>query len=350
MLATVLNGVREVALEQVADPVIHHPTDAVVTVTAASICGSDLHQYRGDIAASFPKRIGHEFVGIVEEVGSQVSTVKRGDFVVAAFSVSDGTCDNCRNGLHSSCTRSTFWGQPDDSGVIADGGQGQHVRVPFADGTLVRTEGHPARSTIPHLLALTDPMVTGHHAARTAGVHPGSVVVVIGDGPVGLCAVIAARRLGAQRIVVMSRHPDRQRLARDFGATDIVADRGDDGVAQVGDLLVGAGSDAVLECVGTEEAFLQAVGSARPGARLGCVGIPRFQLDEKVLFKLFRDNIGVNFGVAQSRAYLPELLPDVLAGNIAPGRIFDASLPLADVANGYRLMDERSAIKVLLTP
>jgi threonine dehydrogenase-like Zn-dependent dehydrogenase len=345
--ATQLNAVREIALEDVPDPTIHHPTDAIVTVVAACICGSDLHPYRGHQPTPFPKRIGHEFVGTVAATGRDVTTVKVGDFVIAPFAISDGTCPKCRNGVHTSCDQGSFWGAKDRTGVLADGGQGEHVRVPLADGTLVRVEDRPDDDLVPHLLALSDVMGTGHHAAVSARVGPGSTVVVVGDGAVGLCAVLAARRLGAERIIAMSRHPSRQRLALEFGATDVVTERGDDGAAAVRELLGGQGADAGLECVGSEQSFQQALQATRPGGMLGCVGAPSFQLP---VGTLFARNIGIRPGVAPVRAYLPELLSDVLAGTITPGLVFDGRRPLSEVAEGYRDMDERRAIKVLLRP
>jgi threonine dehydrogenase-like Zn-dependent dehydrogenase len=347
MRATLLRAVRDIGLEQVDDPTIHHPTDAVVTVTASCICGSDLHPYRGHGATSFPRRIGHEFVGVVAAVGADVATLGVGDLVVAPFAISDGSCAHCRNGIPTSCVQGSFWGAPDRSGVLADGGQAEHVRVPLADSTLVGVRESVGPDLMPHLLALSDVMGTGHHAALSAGVKPGSTVVVVGDGAVGLCGVLASHRLGASRIICMSRHPDRQQIATEFGATDIVAERGADGVAKVQDLLDGVGADATLECVGSEESLDQAIDVTRPGGQLGCVGAPFFQLPVP---RLFGRNIGVRCGVAPVRAYLPELLGDVLDGAIRPGRVFDMTLSLDDVADGYRAMDERRAVKVMLRP
>jgi threonine dehydrogenase-like Zn-dependent dehydrogenase len=346
MLATLLDAVREIRLTEVPDPEVHHPTDAVVRVTAACICGSDLHPYRGTAPTAFPKRIGHEFVGVVEAVGSGVQTLAVGDLVIAPFAISDGTCRHCLRGLPTSCEHGSFWGAPDRTGVLADGGQSEFVRVPLADGTLVRANG-AAEDLLPDLLALTDVMGTGHHAAVSAGVAPGDTVVVVGDGAVGQCGVLAARRLGAERVVMMSRHPDRQDLARTLGATDVVDQRGDDGVAAVRELLGPDGADAALECVGSQESMAQAVGAVRPGGRVGCVGAPFGQLP---LGQMFAKNVGYAGGVAPVRAYLPELLADVLAGDLRPGRVFDTELALADVAEGYRAMDERRSVKVLLRP
>lgn len=349
MLATMLNAVRDITLETVPDPAIHHPTDAIVTVTAACICGSDLHPYRGRNATPFPKRIGHEFVGVVAEAGQQVQTLRAGDFVIAPFAISDGTCANCRNGIHTSCDHGSYWGANDRSGVFADGGQGEHVRVPLADGTLVRVPDQPDADLVPHLLALSDVMGTGQHAAALAEVGPGSTVVVVGDGAVGLCAVLAARRLGAARVIAMSRHESRQRVARDFGATDIVAERGAEGVARVQELIGGPGADATLECVGSAESIQQAIEVTRPGGRIGAVGAPEAGFTLPV-GALFGKNVGFRAGVAPARAYLPALLSDVLAGAITPGLVFDGRRPLGEVADGYRDMDERRSIKVLLQP
>jgi threonine dehydrogenase-like Zn-dependent dehydrogenase len=347
MRATLLTAVREIELREVKDPRIHFPTDAVVRVTASCICGSDLHPYRGNAPTAFPKHIGHEFVGVVSDVGSEVSTLQPGDLVIAPFAISDGTCVDCRNGITTSCRHGSFWGAPDRAGVLAGGGQADSVRVPLADGTLVRVEPGTDPVLLPDLLALSDVMGTGHHAAVSAGVTPGSTVVVVGDGAVGLCAVLAARRLGAEQIIAMSRHPTRQAVATEFGASAIISARGADGAAQVMELLDGVGADCVLECVGTQDSLDQALAVVRPGGQLGCVGAPFFQLP---IPQLFGRNVGLRGGVAPVRAYLPGLLTDVLTGAIRPGRVFDLSLPLAEVADGYTAMDERRAIKVLLTP
>ena len=347
MRATMLTAVRGIELRQVADPAIHFPTDAVVTVTASCVCGSDLHGYRGHAATVFPRRIGHEFIGVVSETGSEVTTVAAGDLVIAPFAISDGTCAHCRNGVTTSCAQGSFWGAPDRRGVLADGAQAEQVRVPLADGTLVRVGAPVDDQLMPDLLALSDVMGTGHHAAASAGVRPGCTVVVVGDGAVGLCAVLASARLGAGRVIAMSRHGSRQKLAAEFGATDIIAERGQDGAARVMDLLAGVGADCVLECVGTQDSFDQAVAVTRPGGMIGCVGAPFYDIPAA---RLAGRNIGLRGGVAPVRAYLPALLADVLAGVIRPGKVFDLELPLADVAEGYRAMDERRAIKVLLRP
>jgi threonine dehydrogenase-like Zn-dependent dehydrogenase len=349
MRATVIHGPRDIRVETVPDPKIERPTDAVVRVVASCVCGSDLWSYRGVQTITEPSRIGHELVGVVEEVGSDVTTVKVGDFVIAPFAISCGTCVHCRNGITTSCLNGLWWGGLDSDGLQVDAGQGQVVRVPLADGTLVATPGQPDDALVPSLLTLSDVMVTGHHAAVIGGVGPGSVVAVVGDGAVGLCAVLAARRLGAERVVAFSRHADRQSLAREFGATDVLESRGDEGVAALQDLLGGIGADAVLECVGTKESMAQALGATRPGGRVGYVGVPAGG-PELPARQIFSNNLTVAGGVAPVRAYLPALLPDVLDGTIDPGRVFDLELPLEQVADAYSAMDERRAIKVLLRP
>lgn len=342
-------GERDVRLEEVANPELSTGGDAIVRVVAACVCGSDLWGYRGITPLSSPRHMGHEFVGIVDRVGPNVTNVKPGDFVIAPFYDCDMTCVNCLNGVSTSCLAGTFWGSDDRVGGFADGGQGEWVRVPHADGTLVVVPGQPKAEQIPGLLALSDVMGTGHHAALSAGVTAGSTVVVVGDGAVGLCAIIAAKRLGASRIVAMSRHADRQALARTFGATDIVAERGDEGVAVIKAMFDGIGADCVLECVGTKESMEQAIASTRPGGMVGYVGVPSGGA-ELPIRQLFNPNIGVNGGVAPVRNYIEELLPEVLSGVLQPGLVFDLELPLAEVAEAYAAMDERRATKVLLRP
>ncbi|MGN6612234.1 MAG: zinc-dependent alcohol dehydrogenase family protein [Angustibacter sp.] len=349
MRATVIHGTRDIRLEDVPDPKVELPGDAVVKVVAACVCGSDLWPYRGVREVKKPQRIGHEFVGVVEEVGADVRTVKPGDFVIAPFALSDNTCVHCQHGIQTSCVNGEWWGSTDRSGHVIDGGQGEYVRVPMADGTLVATPEMPDDALVPALLTLSDVMGTGHHAARAAGVGPGQTVVVVGDGAVGLCAVLAAKRLGAERVVAMSRHADRQAVARRFGADEIVDQRGEDGVAAIMQLTQDVGADAVLECVGTKESMQQAIDSTRPGGRVGYVGVPAGG-PELPIGQLFSSNISVGGGVAPVRAYLPELLDDVLAGRLDPGPVFDATFALADVADAYRAMDERTAIKTLLRP
>jgi threonine dehydrogenase-like Zn-dependent dehydrogenase len=304
MRATVIHGTRDVRLEDVPDPSVQLPGDAVVKVVAACVCGSDLWPYRGVREVKKPQRIGHEFVGVVEDVGSEVSTVKPGDFVIAPFALSDNTCVHCQHGVQTSCVNGEWWGSTDSSGHVIDGGQGEYVRVPMADGTLVATPQMPDDALVPALLTLSDVMGTGHHAARAAGVGPGQTVVVVGDGAVGLCAVLAAKRLGAERVVAMSRHADRQAVARRFGADDIVDERGEAGVAAIMQLTQDVGADAVLECVGTKESMQQAIDSTRPGGRVGYVGVPAGG-PELPIGQLFSSNISVGGGVAPVRAYLP---------------------------------------------
>lgn len=349
MRATVIYGERDIRLDEVPNPVLSTGGDAIVRVVAACVCGSDLWPYRGVTPTDKPHRIGHEFVGIVDEIGPDVSTVKVGDFVIAPFYDCDNTCVNCVNGVSTSCLNGGWWGSDDQLGGFADGAQGERVRVPHADGSLVATPVQPTDEQVPGLLTLADVMGTGHHAAVSAGVTTGSTVVVVGDGAVGLCAIIAAKRLGASRIVAMSRHADRQAVAREFGATDIVEERGDAGVERIREMFDGVGADCVLECVGTQESMDQAIRSARPGGMVGYVGVPNGGA-ELPIKALFGRNVGVNGGVASVRAYVEELLPEVLSGAINPGRVFDLQLPLTEVAEAYAAMDERRAIKVLLRP
>jgi len=348
MKATTIYGARDVRLEDQPDPVIRAATDAIVKVVAACICGSDLWYYRGDNAIVEPLRIGHEFVGIVEQVGSEVRSLSPGDFVIAPFMYSDNTCPHCRVGIQSACSSGGFWGGPDRDGLMADGGQGEYVRVPLADGTLVATRGTPDAAMVPSLLALSDVMGTGWHAAIAASVKEGDTVVVVGDGAVGLSGVLAASRMGAERVVAMSRHEARQQTARSFGATDVIAERGEAGEAAVLELTGGVGADAVLECVGTGQAMTTAISIARPGATVGYVGVPHGV--ELPVRRMFSRNVGVAGGVAPVRQYLPMLRDEVLSGEINPGLVFDLDLPLDEVAEGYKAMDERRAIKTMLRP
>jgi threonine dehydrogenase-like Zn-dependent dehydrogenase len=345
--ATLIHGDHDIRFEEVPDPVLTTGTDAIVRVVASCVCGSDLWPYRGVIKGS--GRIGHEFVGVVEKIGADVASVKVGDFVIAPFYVCDFTCVNCRNGFSTSCLQGSWWGGDDRQGHPADGGQGELIRVPLADGTLAVVPGPVDDALVPHLLTLSDVMGTGHHAAVSAGVQRGDTVVVVGDGAVGLCAVLAASRLGASRIVAMSRHASRQELARQFGATDVVEERGEDGIQVIRDLFDGVGADRVLECVGTAEAMRQATGSTRPGGQVGYVGVPHLNPEMK-LRPLFTTNVGIRGGVAPVRNYVAELLPEVLDGRLKPGAVFDLELPLSEVADAYAAMDERRAIKVLLRP
>jgi threonine dehydrogenase-like Zn-dependent dehydrogenase len=348
--ATTLHAPFDVRLEQAPDPTIEGPGDAIVRVVASCICGSDLWPYRGDPAPAKPRRMGHEFVGVVEATGDAVTAVRGGDLVIAPFLWSDGTCDYCVRGLQTSCRHGGGFGGTDEQGRLVDGGQGEYVRVPHADGTLVPVPGGNGadQTLVPALLALSDVMGTGHHATLAARVGPGSTVAVVGDGAVGLCAVLAARRLGADRVIAMSRHESRQELARRFGATDVVAERGEAGAKAVAELLGGIGADAVLECVGTKASMEQALDTVRDGGAVGYVGVPHGV--EFPARRLFSRNVTVAGGVAPVRAYLPELLDDVLAGRLDPGPVFDLELPLDDVAEGYHAMHERRAVKVLLRP
>lgn len=353
MRATLIHGAGDIRVETVPDPAIHTPADAIVRVTHACICGSDLWPYKS-YAAAAPHRIGHEFTGVIEAVGTGVTGLKPSERVIAPFVYSDGTCPNCRNGYPTSCTAGGFWGANDRDGHPVDGGQGEYVRVPLAEGTLVRIPGDTDPALGPALLALSDVMGTGHHAALAARVTPGSRVAVIGDGAVGLCAVLAARRLGAEQIIVSSRHDERWKLAETFGATDRLTTRDPaDAEARVRELTGGVGADAVLECVGTRTAFDTALRLARPGGALGYVGVPQDLREGRTdlpLRLMFDRNLTVAGGMAPARTYLPELLDDVLAGRLDPGPVFDLTLPLEQAPDGYRAMNTRTAVKVLLTP
>ena len=343
MRATTIHAPFDVRLSEVPDPVIEEATDAVIEIVAGCICGSDLWPYRGENKITPGSRIGHEYVGIVREVGADVRTVKPGDFVVTPFVASDGTCPNCLAGYQSVCQNIVGIGGP-----RADGGQGEWAKVPYADGTLVATPEVPDDALIPSLLTLSDVMGTGWHAARAAGVKPGHTVVVVGDGAVGLCGVLSAVRMGAERVVALSRHESRQKIAKEFGATHIIAERGDAARDAVLELTDGVGADAVLECVGTDLSFKTAFAVARAGSTVGFVGVPHGV--EVPIGRMFGKNVGLAGGVAPVRAYLPELMADVLAGEINPGLVFDLELPLAEVAEGYKAMHERRAIKTLLRP
>ncbi|KQQ07373.1 zinc-dependent alcohol dehydrogenase family protein [Rathayibacter sp. Leaf296] len=349
MRATLIHGERDIRLEEVPEPTLSTGRDAIVRVTAACVCGSDLWPYRGVTPTKEAHRIGHEFVGVIESVGDDVRDISVGDFVIAPFYVCDGTCANCANGVSTSCLTGGWWGAEVGEEGFADGAQGEKVRVPLADGTLFRVGTDPDPKLIPSLLTLADVMGTGHHAAVSAGVTAGSTVAVVGDGAVGLCAVLAAKRLGATTIIAMSRHESRQALATRFGATHIVETRGDEGVARVKELTGGIGADCVLECVGTKESMQQALDSARPGGMVGYVGVPNGG-PELPVRQMFGSNVGVNGGVAPVRGYMEELLPDVLSGAIEPGLVFDLELPLDEIAEAYAAMDERRAIKTLVRP
>ena len=340
MKAAIFKGPGVVEIGERPDPVIQEPTDAVVRVVLGCVCGSDLWYYRGESAHAVGS-IGHEFIGIVEQAGAEVRGVREGDLVVAPFIYSDMSCPHCLNGSTISCPAGGNFG----NGTI-DGGQGEAVRVPLAGSTLVPVPGseHPD-AVLRSLLALSDVMSTGHHAAAVAGVKKGDTVTVVGDGAVGLCAVLASRRLGAERIIALSRHADRQEVAREFGATDIVEARGEEAIQAVLDLTSGVGADAALECVGTAQSIATAFAVARPGSTVGIVGVPHGQLPFAETF--FR-NTGWRGGPAPARIYIPELLGDVLDGVIDPGRVFDYETDLDHIADAYRAMDERRAIKSLV--
>jgi threonine dehydrogenase-like Zn-dependent dehydrogenase len=338
MRVTTIHAPGDIRLEDRPRPQVGAPTDAVIKITAGCICGSDLWPYRGanDVVPGTP--IGHEMVGVVEEVGAEVTSFAPGDFVIVPFCTCDNTCAHCRHGAQSACT----------NGSMIAGGQGEYGLVAQAEGSLVKTAGMPDPGMIPSLLTLADVFPTGWHCAVSAGVRKGDTVVVVGDGAVGLCGVLAAAQMGAERVIAMSRHEPRQEIARAFGATDIVAERGREGAAVIKDLTDGVGADAVLECVGTGDAMRQAFSVARPGSTVGFVGVPHGV--EVPVARMFAKNIGLAGGVAPVRRYLPELLDLVTSGAVNPGLVFDTVLPLSEVAAGYRAMDERTAIKVLLEP
>jgi threonine dehydrogenase-like Zn-dependent dehydrogenase len=336
MRGAVLYGAGDVRFEERGDPKIVKPTDAIIKLSASCVCGSDLWPYRGISPVSQPTPMGHEYCGIVEEVGSAVTSVKRGQFVIGSFFASDNTCPNCQIGYQSGCQHAEPVG----------GAQAPLLRVPLADGTLVAIPGAPSPDLLPSLLTLSDVMGTGWFAADAANVKPGSTVAVVGDGAVGLLGVLSAKQMGAERIIVMSRHASRQKLARKFGATDIVTERGDEGVARIKELTKGIGADGVLECVGTQEAMMQAIRSTRQGGYVGYVGVPHgVELKGE---ELFFTHVHLHGGPAPVRRYLPRLIDLVLSGKINPGEVFDLTLPLEQVGEAYRAMDERRAIKALL--
>ncbi|WP_255953024.1 zinc-dependent alcohol dehydrogenase family protein [Streptomyces odontomachi] len=344
MRATLIYGAGDVRVEDVPDPKILEPTDALVRVVRSCVCGSDLWPYGARPTTEHGDRIGHEFLGVVEETGSDVSDLKRGDVVVAPFVWSDNTCDFCREGLHTSCRHGGMWGAED-----VDGGQGEAVRVPLAEGTLVKLPVGEDSDLLPSLLTLSDVFPTGYHAAVKGGVGPGTDVTVIGDGAVGVSAVLSARRLGAERIVLMGRHRDRTDLGRDFGATDVVAERGAEGVAKVHELTGGDGTHVVLECVGLLPAVETAIAVVRDGGTISRVGAPQYEQVPMGFPEFFR-NLTLTGGVAPARAYIEELLPDVLEGKIEPGRVFDRTIGLEEVPDGYRAMADREALKVMIRP
>ena len=338
MRGAVLYGPRDVRFEQRDEPKIMKPTDAVIRMAATCVCGSDLWPYSGLQPVPAPTPFGHEYCGVVEEVGREVTKIKPGQFVVGSFFASDNTCPNCKAGYQSSCQNRELVG----------GAQAGRLRVPLADGTLVATPGIPSEDLIPSLLAASDVLGTGWFAADAANVSPGKTVVVVGDGAVGLLGVLSARQMGAERIIAMSRHERRQTLAREFGASDIVTERGDEGVKRVKEMTGGIGADSVLECVGTQEAMMQAIRSARPGGYVSYVGVPHgVKLDGA---EVFFAHVRLHGGPAPVRRYLPHLIDLIWNRKINPGKVFDLTLPLDQVAEGYRAMDERRAIKTLLRP
>jgi threonine dehydrogenase-like Zn-dependent dehydrogenase len=336
MKGAVIHGPRDIRFEERADPTIVEATDAIIRLSATCVCGSDLWPYRGANEIKRPSPMGHEYCGIVEEVGRAVKNVKKGQFVIGSFFASDNTCPHCKHGYQTSCQHR----EP----VV--GAQAPLLRVPLADGTLVATHDVPSADLIPSMLALSDVMGTGWFAADAACVKPGNTVAVVGDGAVGLLAVLSAKLMGAERIIAMSRHETRSRLAREFGATDIVTERGDDGVRRILDLTNGIGADSTLECVGTQESMWQAIRSTRAGGYMSYVGVPHgVELNGT---ELFYTHVRMHGGPAPVRRYLPQLIDLVQRGEIEPGKVFDLELPLAQVAEGYRAMDERRAIKTLL--
>jgi len=342
MRATLMYGAGDVRVENVTDARLLESTDALVVVTRAAICGSDLWPYKSMAPSETGRRMGHEFIGIVEAVGADVRKIKIGDLVVVPFAWSDGTCEFCQEGLHTSCLHGGFWG-----GTKLDGGQGEAVRVPQADGTLVPLPVGKDHTLVPSLLTLTDVMATGHHAAVAARVRPGKTAAVVGGGAVGLCGVIAARRLGAEQIILLDRHADRIALAREFGVTGIVSERGEEAITRVRELTKGLGVHSVLECVGYEESTRTALSIARAGGAVGRVGVPQDALMPAAVSTFF-NNVTISGGPAPARAYIEELLPDVLEGRIEPGRVFDWVGHLDQVPDGYRAMNEREAIKAMI--
>jgi len=338
MKGAVIHGAHDVRFEDREAPRITQPTDAVIRMAATCICGSDLWTYRGVNQLKAPMPFGHEYCGVVEEVGSAVKNVKPGQFVIGSFFASDNTCPHCKAGYQTSCVHRE----------LVAGAQAPRLRVPLADGTLVPTPEAPPADLIPSLLALSDVMGTGWFAADAANVKPGKTALVVGDGAVGLLGVLSAKQKGADRIIAMSRHSSRQKLAREFGATDIVAERGDEGVARIKDLTDGVGADCVLECVGTGDSMKQAIKATRPGGSVGFVGVPHgVSIDGQ---ELFHTHVHLHGGPAPVRRYLPDLIQLVWTRKIDPGKVFDLTLPLSEVAEGYRAMDERRAIKTLLRP
>ena len=340
MRATVMYAPGDVRVEERPEPTIEAPTDAIVRVVRACVCGSDLHPYHSMKPAAAGQTMGHEFIGVVEEVGADVKKVKQGDFVISPFAWSDNTCPICRDGFQTACPHGGFF----------SAAQAEYVRVPQADGTLVVTEATHDEDTLKSLLTLSDVYLTGYHAAFMANVQPGQTVTVVGDGAVGLSAVVAAKTMGAERIILMGRHADRTELGRRFGATDVVAERGEAGIAQVRELTGGVGSQVVLEAVGHRPAYDQSVGIVRAGGVISRVGVPQYDEAPVGFASLFGRNITLTGGPAPVRAYLEQAIPQVLDGTTNPGLVFDRVLPLEQTAEGYALMDDRKALKVMIQP
>ncbi|MEU5655094.1 alcohol dehydrogenase catalytic domain-containing protein [Streptomyces sp. NPDC047737] len=345
MRATFMYGPGDVRVENVPDPRIVEPTDAVVRITLACVCGSDLHPYHSMDKSDEGVPMGHEFLGVVEEVGAEVTGLKRGDFVVSPFAFADNTCPICRDGFHTACPHGGWYG----AGGVG-GAQAEAIRVPQADGTLVKIPADVDKALLPSLLALSDVYLTGYHAAHMGRVEPGKTVTVIGDGAVGLSAVLASRRMGAEKIILMGRHTSRTDLGKEWGATDVIAERGAEGIAKVMDLTGGEGSHVVLEAVGLMPAYEQAYGIVRPGGIISRVGVPQYEEAPVGFGSLFGKNAGLTGGPAPVRAYMDRAIPDVLEGRIDPGRVFDAEVGLDQVADGYTAMDDRSRLKVLVRP
>ncbi|WP_326761724.1 alcohol dehydrogenase catalytic domain-containing protein [Streptomyces phaeochromogenes] len=345
MRATLMYGPDDVRVENVPDPVIVEPTDAIVRITLACVCGSDLHPYHSMDKSDEGVPMGHEFLGVVEETGAEVTGLKRGDFVVSPFAFADNTCPICRDGFHTACPHGGWYG----AGGVG-GAQAEAVRVPQADGTLVKIPTDVDPALLPSLLALSDVYLTGYHAAHMGRVEPGKTVTVIGDGAVGLSAVLASRRMGAEKIILMGRHTSRTDLGKEWGATDVVAERGAEGIAKVMDLTGGEGSHVVLEAVGLMPAYEQAYGVVRPGGVISRVGVPQYEQAPVGFGSLFGKNAGLTGGPAPVRAYIEQAIPDVLEGRITPGKVFDAEVGLDQVADAYQAMDDRSRLKVLVRP
>lgn len=345
MRATFMYGPGNVRVEEVPDPILKAPNDAIVRIVRSCVCGTDLHPYHNMTTSEQGSPMGHEFVGVVEEIGKDVATLKKGDFVVAPFAWSDGTCDFCREGLQTSCRHGGFWGT---EGV--GGAQSEAIRVPFADGTLVKAPVSVDSELLPSLLTLSDVYGTGYHAAMKAGIKTGTSVTVIGDGAVGLMGVMSAKQLGAENIILMGRHKSRTDLGIEFGATAVVADRGEEGIEKVRELSGGDGTQAVLECVGHRSAYDQALGVVRPGGVISRVGLPQYE-DAPIGFgSLFAPNVTLTGGPAPVRSYIHKLLPGVLDGTVNPGKVFDRKINLSEIPDGYRAMDCRAALKVLVSP